>query len=437
MLRVLIVVPRFPPTNAADAHRMRLLLPYLAEHGCQVDVLAVDPHDIAMPLDPWLVERLPRRIPIHRVRALALRGWGLNGLAQRTLLTLYLRGSQLLANGHFDLVFFSTTEFLVHLLGPLWQQRFGVPFCIDYQDPWVNDYYRDHPEVTPPGGRLKFGLMDRLHRIAEWFVVPRCAGFLAVSEAYFTMLDQRYATAVAHQPRLVQPFPGEPAEFAAPSTLPESRTRSTSARVIRYIGRGGPDMQPAAQAFFAAWRTLLDSGTLDALQLRFEAIGTSYAADGKGKQTFLTIATTYGLTDVVGEQPDRISYQAMLNMLQASDALIVFGSNDPGYTASKLYPYLLARRPLLAIMHRASPVVQVIREVGGAVCITFDTENGEIPDLVAIQQFLLTVVNGVPPQPLHMQAFAPYTAQVQAQHLVNWFHQILAAHTNCPVATNV
>ena len=54
---------------------------------------------------------------------------------------------------------------------------------------------------------------------------------------------------------------------------------------------------------------------------------------------------------------------------------MVFGSEEPAYTASKIYPYLLSGRPVLAVFHEKSPVVSLIRAVGGGVCVTFDEED--------------------------------------------------------------
>jgi hypothetical protein len=42
-------------------------------------------------------------------------------------------------------------------LGPRWKRQFGVPYVLDFQDPWLSDYYDEHPSVRPPGGRLKYG----------------------------------------------------------------------------------------------------------------------------------------------------------------------------------------------------------------------------------------------------------------------------------------
>jgi hypothetical protein len=429
-MKVLIVSPRFAPSNAADSHRVRLLLPYFAQLGWQAEVLAVDWRDVPCAVDPWLEQRVPDEVPIHCVRAWRLGGWGLNGLAQRSAWPLWRYGCELLERGDFDLVFFSTTEFLLHALGPLWQRRFGVPFCMDYQDPWVSDYYREHPSVIPPGGRLKFGVMDRVDRFAEACVVPRCAGFLSVSAPYLDALDRRYGQLVAQQPRLIQVFPGEPDEFAAlPAATSAQDAPANGPRVIRYVGRGGADMAWSARAFLVAWRSLIDEGLLSPQALRFEAIGTSYAASDSGQRTFVPVAQALGLSKYVSESPGRLPYGEVLTTLRSSDALVVFGSDDASYTASKIYPFLLARRPLLAIFHRDSSVVGLIGEVGGARCATFSSGDSVESPAAEIRAFLLGVAAGDAAVELSEQRFEAYTAHAQAIRVTDWFSRVVERHT--------
>ena len=434
-MRVLIVSPRFAPANAADSHRVRLLLPYFSSLGCEVEVLAVDARDTNCPIDPWLNIQPSANIRVHLVRAWPLGGWGLNGLAQRSFVRLYRRGAQLLRQQKFDLVFFSTTEFLLHLLGPLWKQRFGVPFCMDYQDPWVNDYYQRNPAVVPPGGRLKYGLISRLHSVAEKQVASRCSGFLAVSSPYLTELDRRYGLSVVAQPRLIQPFPAEPKEL---ETLPregtDRRINKPNSKVIRYIGRGGADMASAAIQFFEAWRELIEAGEINRDALRFEAIGTSYAVNGTGQQTLAPLASDAGLAELVSEVPDRLGYREMLLSLVQSDALVVFGSNDPAYTASKIYPYLLAKRPLLAIFHQQSSVVALMAEVGGGHCVTFNAGPPSERSKQGIKDFLLGVAGNLVAVPLSMENFDKYSARSQAKDVAQWLS--LAAAFKSPAKIN-
>lgn len=424
--RVLVVCPRFAPVNAADSHRVRLLLPHAAASGWDAEVLAVEADDVPGPKDDWLLQQLPPSVPVHRVHSSKWIAAFCNGLALRTLLPLHAAGDALLATGRFDLVFFSTTDFLLTLLGPLWRQKHGIPFCMDYQDPWVNDYYVRNPSAPRPGGVFKFALMQLLDQWAERRVVAACSGFLSVSASYITALQQRYGAAVSGKPVLVSGFPGEPAEFAAPPMAEGQVGGVADSMVWRYIGRGGADLSKAASAFFQAWQLASEAGVMGAESLRFEALGTSYAEPGRAVPTIAPLAAGTQLQQLVTEQTGRLAYSTALQKLVQSDALVVFGSDDPAYTASKLYSCLLARRPLLVILHRQSPAVAFLQAAGGAVCVTFESDTlvTELAQAIYRQWFAGSQYRKQ--LPLDCAAFEPFTAAAQARSVNAWFASMLA-----------
>ncbi len=491
VMRILIISPHFPPTNAADMQRVRLLLPYFREAGVQAEVLAVEPEQVAAPEDTWLQAGLPADVPVHRVKALGLE-WGkipgLGTLSCRALRAIRRKGEELLGREAdrgdqtsgvgsqmsevgdrmpgFDLVYFSTTQFGIHVLGPEWKRKFGVPFVMDYQDPWVNDYYREHPDIVPPGGPVKYGLASWMSRRQEPKVLRECAGITSVSAAYPEQLQARYPwlqieevftakaqrkqsvaeqememgglrspsfgnrqpttdngqpTATFHSlPSLVLPFPGDERDL---KRVRESEVRQAvfdpndGKRHWVYIGRGGEDMALAVRGILAAISDLRPQ----IADVRIHFIGTSYAAAGRGAKTIEALAADYGLDQIVDEHPDRIRYSETLRCLLDADALIIPGSDDPGYTASKIYPYLLAERPLLAVFHEKSSVVDLIREVGGGHVIGFT--SGESPETLGrrILESAIAPEGRIRRVPLDREAFAPHTARVQARLLREFF----------------
>jgi hypothetical protein len=191
-------------------------------------------------------------------------------------------------------------------------------------------------------------------------------------------------------------------------------------------------METAARAFFKAWRDGLDRGDIAADALRLEAIGTAYFADREPEPTILPHAASYGLQDLVSEDPRRLGYRDMLLNLLRADGLVVFGSDDPTYTASKLYPYLLAQRPLLALFHRSSSVVTVMRDVGGGRCVTFDEQGFSQDSENQIVSFLRDFAAGDAGVSLNQQRFESYTARDQARRLVQWFADVIAASYTHP-----
>lgn len=423
MKKLLVISPHFPPVNAADMQRVRMVLPFFRENGWKVEVLVVSPDQVASPLDPWLVDGLPPDVPVHSVQALSLR-WtkipGLGTLGFRALWALARSGDRLLRGGGFDLVYFSTTVFEVHLLGPRWKRKFGVPFAMDYQDPWVNDYYREHPHIVPPGGRLKYKVVDTLHRWMEPRVLKRCAGFTCVSPEYPRQLKKRYPK-LRNVPHLVQSFPGSARDFerlGVGETLGANEESSKKSINWVYVGRGGADMSSAVRAIFRSIRDHAPNELRSRLRLSF--VGTSYAAAGFGKKTIEPIAAEFGLQDIVDECPNRISYRAALARIKQADALIVPGSDDPSYTASKLFPYLLAGKPLLTVFHKNSSVVDLVAKVGGAVSVTFDNPFDEAATARDIGRSWIESDQCMSQVPLNQTAFYPYTDRGSASDLARF-----------------
>ena len=84
--RVLIVSPRFPPTNAPDHHRVRMMVGVLEQFGWEAEVLAVEPELVDAPLDFHLEKAFPKPPIVHRTKAWNSR-WtrklGLGGLGYR------------------------------------------------------------------------------------------------------------------------------------------------------------------------------------------------------------------------------------------------------------------------------------------------------------------------------------------------------------------
>ena len=255
-------------------HRVRLVLPYLSANGIDAEVLAVQPAVVAAPEDPWMAAGLPGDIPVHAVSGMGLK-WsripGLGSLSYRVMGALRSSGSRHLAGGikagkPFNLVYFSTTQFGVHSLGPFWKKRYGVPFVMDYQDSWVSDYYQQHPDVSPPGGRLKYRIARYLSQRAEPKVLRQCSGITSVSEAYPKQLHQRYDFLTDDWPVLVSPFPGDQRDLdrvGGDASITQHVFDSSDGLVHWvYVGRGGQDMHHAIRGLFLALKRAGDGQSI-------------------------------------------------------------------------------------------------------------------------------------------------------------------------------
>lgn len=346
-----------------------MMLPHLRALGWEPVVLAVHPDSVeGAVVEPLLERTYPADIRVIRVRGIRpalTRRLGFGSLWWRCGDALRKAGDALLAEGKFDLVFFSTTQFDAFTLGLRWKKRFGVPFVIDYQDPWVNDYYRE-TGVRPPGGPLKFWLSQFTARRREPRVLRAAAGVVSVSEAYGKALRARYPW-LADSPMQTVPF------GASALDMEQARLHPPAASLVPfgdglvhhvYAGRCGDDMRVALTVLFRAFALFLKTHPDAAARHRFHFIGTDYAPEPLRRQRVIPLAEQQGVARFVSEHCGRVPYFDALNYLAGADALVLVGSDDAAYSASKLYPCLLAGRPLLTIAHAASPMTSLAREQG-------------------------------------------------------------------------
>lgn len=344
-------------------HRVRTSLPYFKEFDWVASVVAVAPGYSDVIADELLLDSLPKGIEVHRVNAFDKKitsKIGFGSLGFRSFWHFRKKVNHILATEHYDLIYFSTTQFPVCALGPYWKKKFGVPYVIDMQDPWYSDHYENKPSnERPPKYRFVYGL----HKILEARSMKMVSGLISVSELYIRDLKTRYP-ALVNVPSATITFGAfEPDLEIAFKNEGRFKPLLTPDRVnIVYVGRGGADMQKAIIPVFEALRRGLNEGPRVFDRLKFWFIGTSYAPKGQGKQTILPLAKAYEVEQMVVEMTDRISYYHALNLLKQADALFIPGSDDPKYSASKIFPYLLMQKPLLAVFNERSNAVTVLRE---------------------------------------------------------------------------
>ncbi|MFO8128943.1 MAG: hypothetical protein R6T99_03450 [Bacteroidales bacterium] len=430
MKRILIISPNFPPVNAADMHRVRQSLPYFREMGWDPSVIAVQPRFVEMGQDDMLLRTIPEGIGIHRVKAWDARWtrkFGMGNLGYRSWNNIRKKARELFRKSPFDLVYFSTTAFPVMTLGPLWKRTYKVPFIIDMQDPWRNDYYLSVPKDQRPP---KFRIAYTMDKILEACTMKKADGILSVSPGYPKTLMERYPN-ISPDMCTVIPFGGAPADFdilehtALENPLFDPENGHTN---IVYIGRGGHDMQFALKTMFRAVKKGLEEQPALFGKIRMFFIGTSYARDGKGKKTIEPLAQEEGIGDHVVEITDRLPYFQAMKTLKDAGMVFVPGSTDAQYTASKLYPYILSKRPLIAIFDENSTVVDILERTRAGKCITFgkntDPENASNQTYTELAS-MLAKLPFVPDT--DWKEFEPYSAREMTRKQVEFFNLIIGS----------
>jgi hypothetical protein len=114
--------------------------------------------------------------------------------------------------------------------------------------------------------------------------------------------------------------------------------------------------------------------------------------------------------------------------LQAADAVLVIGSDDADYSASKVYPCVLSQRPILAVMHRQSAAAEVIRRCRAGEVVAFEASDA-VGDLAASVR---TAIERLMRRPRRAEpetdwtAFAPYTAREMTRRQCEVFDRVKA-----------
>jgi hypothetical protein len=339
-------------------------------------------------------------------------------------------GRALLASGRFDLVYFTTATFSFFTFGYFWQRRFGTPYVVDFQDPWV-------------AGRSsrRRGLKARLSALIdpgmERVAVVHAAGLIAVSDAYIYALSRRYsryAPAWLRDGRhAVIPFCAleydlvEAGGRASGVAAPQSAELS-----LHYVGAGAT----MRKSFSLICRTLSYLRRHDdelAKRVRIRLFGTGSLGKDFGRAILQDIAREAGVGDVVEEQPGRVPYRRALQLVLESDGLLILGVDDSGYVPSKLIGYALSGKPLLACMRKEGPAfafLQTNPELG--LSLWFD-RAGEmpLPEAAAVfRRFLEQVVAHVRID--RRATLEPHLAPAMARRHVEVFEACLAAAPTKP-----
>ena len=398
MKNILIISPHYPPSNLAAVHRSRLFAQHLPAFGWNPIILTVHEDFYEEALDWNLHKLIPSDQRIEKVSAFKVGKPRLVGdIGLRAYFQLRRRALELIKAEKIDFVYIPIPSFYMALLGPYLFKRTGIPYGIDYIDPWVHTF---------PGSNKLFSrhwFSTQLAKLLEPIAVKHAALITGVSEGYYKAVLDRNPHLKTQALTAAMPYGGEESdhdfirakgkEFSSPpqpsagkfnpstpSTSSTSLNLPTPPSTLKFIYAGAmlpKAYKPLEELFKAlqelhtpslrlAGSTLQPPQPLQPLQLHF--IGTL--------GTIKPIAEKHGLYGTtVFEHPDRIPYLDVLTHLEVADAVFILGSTEPHYTPSKVYQGVLSGKPILAVLHEQSTAVNVLRASNAGIVITMKGEE--------------------------------------------------------------
>ncbi len=425
----LIVSPHFPPSTLAGVHRARHLVKHLPAHGWRAKVICVDPVHHIERLDPELAALVPADAPIIKVGALPVAltrpfgvagDIGLRGLAQiRTAIQTEM------ATDRPDVVMITGSPYFPMLLAGWIERRWGVPVVLDFQDPWF----------TPVGTNAKMGSKAWLaHKLAVTFepkAVKGAAFTTSVSDRQNAELADRYP--FLDRSRMAGiPIGGDPEDFASlRSALIHSPDQASPVPVFSYVGTALPRSAPLFDALLKG--LLLARAAINTRSAKplIRCVGTSNQPNETTTFRIKPIACSAGIDDAVIEEPARVPFLDALSILATTHAVLMIGSDEPHYTASKIYPGMMSGRPFLSLFHRDSSAHAILSKAGGGIALAFETpdELAALPPKIADALVTLAIkpesVGKVDPA-----AYADYTAHAVAGRFAAIFDRLREERLN-------
>ena len=392
----------------AGVHRPRLFAGHLPALGWDPIILTVHEKYYEEAPDWNLVKLLPPDLRIEKVNAMPLTKPRLIGdMGLRAFFSLYKKAKQLIKAEVIDFLYIPIPSFYCALLGRWLHHSTGIPYGIDYIDPWVHQFPGSNKIFT------RHWLSTKLAKLLEHIAVKHASLITGVAAGYYTPVLERNPHLRQEAVCGAMPYGGESADHELLKDLRVTNWLFAKNDKLQLVYAGA--MLPHAyQPLEAIFKSIAANPKLFC-NVEFHFIGTGKIAGDANGYNIKTLAEQYGLWhDTVYEYPKRIPYLEVLAHLAIAGGIFVLGSTEPHYTPSKTYQAVLSGKPILAILHQNSTAVDVLQQSRAGLVLAFDGEAGVNAienNFAAIFTQYLAFVQSFDPAQVNRQVFERYSAK--------------------------
>ncbi len=340
MKRVLMVAFHFPPfAGSSGIQRTLRFMQHLPALGWQPLILSADPRAYERCSDDLLNEIPPdtvvrRAFALDAARQLAIGGRYIGWTARpdRWMLWKYAgvrAGLQMIRTYRPDAIWTTYPIATAHVIGAELHRRTGVPWLADFRDPMAQEGYPSDPLTWQSFKQIE----TQTVRDADLsiFTTPGAA----------RVYRQRYPEASERIVVLENGY-DEESFVDAPPTDQSPAALNDGAITLLHSGIVYPEERDPTQLFVALRlikeRSQLTSGKL---KIRFRASGH----DSLLKE----LAEKHGVQEAIECCPSIPYRQALAEMLRADGLLVMQASGCNEQIPAKIYEYLRAGRPIIAL----------------------------------------------------------------------------------------
>jgi len=399
MKKVLMIAYSFPPAGGPGVQRTSKFVKYLRSYGWEPVILTRD--DVNIPLkDESLLKDIPEGICIIRTKAWDLSAYpGIFGLAGKfinrkilipdseRLWEIFSRktAEDIIKFHNIDLIYTTSLPYSSHLMAIHLKKKFpNIPWVADFRDEWTNNpYILDNP-YNPIRMNIERKMEHKVLQTADYLItntpimlrnfINNNPGmgldkkFYVISNGYdpddfkhlFNHMTNNGKPVTANDDSHVANDSAEKPDNIANDFDYNNRNNNsfrnphkfTITYTGAFYGRRKPDI------FFQAVGDLVKEGKIDKNKIYIKLMGSFK------KEQIQKLTSLHNLNEVVEIFP-YVPHEECLKHMISSDCLLLIEGAGPGAEAfytGKVFEYMVAGRPILAIIPAKGAAAMLIRE---------------------------------------------------------------------------
>jgi len=372
MKRVLMIAYHFPPlAGSSGIQRTLRFVQHLPSFGWEPLVISADPRAYERSSDDLLAEIPPgtvveRAFALDTARHLAFGGRYMGWMARPDRwiswrFAAVRAGMRMIKKYRPDAIWSTYPIPTAHLIGAELHRRTGVPWLADFRDPMAQEGYPADPQTWQAFKRIEVEAVRNAR--FSIFTTPGAARTYRErypeAEGRIVLLENGYDE---------ESFSDMPTNGQEPTPLNPGAITLLHSGIV-YPAERDPT------ALIVALRQLKTNGLIipGQLKIRFRA--------AVHDELLRQLAKIHGVEDLIECLPPVPYREAISEMLRADGLLVMQASNCNEQIPAKIYEYLRANRPILALTDRSGDTAATLAAAGVKAVASLDSAQ-EIADLL-------------------------------------------------------
>lgn len=363
-MKVLIIAYSFPPSGMSGVYRTLGFVKHLPENGWSPIVLTV-PEDSYPIKDSSLINDVSRGVSVVRIPY-----WGakpqkffakkskystkkrptiINTIIKwlsipdnmnRWIPNAYFAGKKIIKRENIDLIWSTSPDASTHLIAYLLKRKFGLPWVADFRDPWISSFVDN-----------KSFLWKSLNEFLQSRVLNKADRVVTVSNNLRQNLISRYPK-VSPKKFLVITNGFEEGVF-------KKKYSPTRKFTIIHTGRFYGKRTPLP--FLSALKLAFSENPEIERETRVRFIGTLE----RDIEKEIKKSGMWGKIELIPQ----VAHKTSIEYQCSSDILLLIPGQDTLTMPGKIFEYLAAKRPILALTDKESDSARLIKETKSGIIV--------------------------------------------------------------------